>query len=138
MPSQRTIDHIGIVVDDLDAAIARFSTILGTGPDLLRDMPEVGLQVAVFAATNIRIELLRYTGANGFAEQVMGAAAGLNHIALASDDLDADCAALAAAGLVPQSGFPRQGAHGQVAFFQPDPVTATLFELCAAPDHRPA
>lgn len=133
MPSQRTIDHVGIVVDDLEAAITRFTQILGAGPEMMRDMPKVGLRVAMFKAANIRLELLHYTMRDGFAEKVMGEDVGLNHIGIASDDLAGECNRLSEVGLVAQDGFPREGAHGQVLFFERDPGTGILFELCSPP-----
>ncbi|MCW5770129.1 MAG: hypothetical protein KIT16_00735 [Rhodospirillaceae bacterium] len=77
------------------------------------------------------MELLQYTGKNdGFARQVMGERTGLNHISARVDDIGAAMAALGAKGLRAMDGFPRQGAHGQVAFFAPEPTTGLLFEIC--------
>ena len=39
-------------------------------------------------------------------------------------------AALAADGVQPMDGFPRRGAHGQIAFLNRDPRTGVLVELC--------
>jgi catechol 2,3-dioxygenase-like lactoylglutathione lyase family enzyme len=38
------IDHIGIIVRDLEAAIERFSALLGGLAPQRRDLPDVGLQ----------------------------------------------------------------------------------------------
>lgn len=130
MTAARTIDHIGIVVDDLDKAVRRYSALLGTTPELQREMTDVGLRVAMFRAANIRIELLQYTGQDSFARTVMGGESGLNHVAVAANDLAAETARLAKEGLVVQPGFPRRGAHGQVTFFERDPMTGVLLELC--------
>ena len=56
---------------------------------------------------------------------------GLNHISARVDDVEASVAQLGAAGFKVMNGFPRQGAHGIVAFFEPDPTTGLLFEVCA-------
>jgi methylmalonyl-CoA/ethylmalonyl-CoA epimerase len=124
------IDHIGIVVADLDAAVSRLKPLFG---DRIRmkELADVGLRVAEFRAANVTVELLQYTGKNdAFARQVMGERLGLNHISARVEDVERSLAALSAAGLQPQAGFPRQGAHGRVAFFEPDPVTGLLFEIC--------
>ncbi|RPH65762.1 MAG: methylmalonyl-CoA epimerase, partial [Burkholderiales bacterium] len=55
------IDHIGIVVDDLEPAIAALSRMLPGAPLTLRSVPDAGLEVAEFAAANLIVELLRYT-----------------------------------------------------------------------------
>lgn len=129
------IDHIGIIVADLDAAVSRLKPLFG---DRIRmkDLVDVGLRVAEFQAANVTVELLQYTGKDdAFARQVMGDRLGLNHVSARVENVDDALAALRAAGLRPQAGFPRQGAHGRVAFFEPDPVTGLLFEICQ-PDVR--
>ena len=129
------IDHIGIIVADLDAAVSRLKPLFG---DRIRmkELVEVGLRVAEFRAANVTVELLQYTGKDdAFARQVMGDRLGLNHVSARVADVERSLAELRAAGLRPQAGFPRQGAHGRVAFFEPDPVTGLLFEICQ-PDAR--
>jgi methylmalonyl-CoA epimerase len=125
------IDHLGIVVADLDQAIARLSPLLGT-PDVVKELPEVGLRVAEIHAANLTIELLQYTdrGDVAFARRTMGEQPGLNHVSVRVDDVYASVAALAGHGFAPMDGFPRRGSHGRVAFFHPDPVTGLLFEVC--------
>lgn len=129
------IDHIGIIVEDLDAAIARFRVLLGTEP-VRRDMPDVGLSIAEFRTANVGIELIAYAGEAEFARRVMGEEAGLNHIAVSVADVEAEARRLRPEGLEPQPGFPRAGAHGEVLFFERDPETGLLLEICR-PDPDP-
>jgi methylmalonyl-CoA/ethylmalonyl-CoA epimerase len=124
------IDHIGIVVADLDAAVSRLKPLFGERIQI-KDLVDVGLRVAEFRAANVTVELLQYTGKNdAFARQVMGERLGLNHVSARVENVERSLAALSAAGLRPMAGFPRQGAHGRVAFFEPDAVTGLLFEIC--------
>ena len=124
------IDHIGIIVADLDQAIERLRPLFGV-PARTRELAEVGLRVAEFDATNVVIELLQYTqGESGFAQQVMGQRLGLNHLSARVTDVEQSITDLRQAGFTPLPGFPRQGAHGRVAFFEPDAVTGLLFEVC--------
>lgn len=124
------IDHIGIIVADLEAAIVQFTLLFGT-PKMIKEMPENGLRVAEFDTENVTVELLQYTGENdAFAREVMGERLGLNHISAAVPDLDQSVADLSGAGFRIMDGFPTQGAHGQVAFFHPDDTTGLLFEVC--------
>jgi methylmalonyl-CoA/ethylmalonyl-CoA epimerase len=124
----RKIDHIGIIVKDLEAAVARLGVLFGKAH--IKDLPEVGLRVAEFRAANVTVELLQYTGDCEFARRVMGSRIGLNHLSLHVEDTERSIEELRAAGFVPMQGFPRQGAHGRVAFFEPDAVTGLLFEIC--------
>jgi methylmalonyl-CoA/ethylmalonyl-CoA epimerase len=124
------IDHIGIVVADLDQAVEKLKPLFGM-PARTKELPEVGLRVAEFDAANLVIELLQYTdGPNSFAQQVMGQRLGLNHLSARVADVEHSITDLRQAGFIPMAGFPRQGAHGRVAFFEPDAVTGLLFEVC--------
>ena len=125
------VDHIGIVVDELEPAIAAMARMLPGAPLRRRPVPDAGLDVAEFHAENLIVELLRYTdGGAGFGRAVMGGAPGVNHLSLAVPDLDAALGALRAGGVEPMAGFPRRGAHGRIAFLQREPNTGLLFELC--------
>lgn len=126
------VDHVGIVVDDLEQAIAAFERLLGTPPSAVKELTDAGLRVAEFEVANLTIELLAYTGAgDGFAKSVMGARAGLNHVTLRVADVEAAVADFAAAGIRVMAGFPRPGAHGRIAFFEPETTAGALIEVCA-------
>jgi methylmalonyl-CoA epimerase len=123
------IDHIGIIVADLDLAVKKLSPLFGAAT--IKELPDVGLRVAEFqAANNITIELLQYRGEAAFARQVMGERLGLNHLSARVADTDQAVEELQRSGFEPMAGFPRQGAHGRVAFFHPDAVSGLLFEVC--------
>jgi methylmalonyl-CoA/ethylmalonyl-CoA epimerase len=129
------IDHIGIVVADLDDAMARLAPLFGVAP-AVKELADVGLRVAEYRAANVVIELLQYTSeGESFARSVMGSRVGLNHISARVADVERSIADLSAAGLRPMEGFPRRGAHGRVAFFEPDGVTGLLFEICQPDTH---
>jgi methylmalonyl-CoA epimerase len=126
-----TIDHIGVIVDALEPAILAWSRILPGAALTRRSLPEVGLEVAEFEAANVSIELLQYSGREGgFAREVMGGELGVNHVSIDVADLDAALGRLATQGVEPMPGFPRRGAHGQIAFMRRDPSVGMLVELC--------
>lgn len=129
--SKAHIDHIGIIVDNLEASVAMFSGLLGAGPDKRKDMPDVGLKIAEFETANITIELLQYSGKNAaFAKEVMGEESGVNHFSLAVGNISDAIAGMEATGAEMMKGFPRQGAHGRVAFFDPKTTGNILLEIC--------
>ena len=124
------IDHIGIIVSDLERAAAKLRPLFGEN-SAIKELPEAGLRVAEFRAANVVIELLQYADGNAqFARRVMGERPGLNHISARVENVERAIADLTAAGFRAMEGFPRQGAHGRVAFFEPDRVTGLLFEVC--------
>ena len=125
------VNHIGIIVADLEAGIAMFKRLFGDDTASIKEMPEVGLRIAVFAATNVAIELLQYTGTNDeFAKRTMGESPGVNHISFGVEKLADAIAELEAAGAEIMDGFPRQGPHGSVAFFEPASTGGVLLEVC--------
>lgn len=125
------VDHIGVIVADLDAAVRTFEVLFGGPPKAVKTLDEAGLRVAEFEAANITIELIEYLepGAS-FARSVMGAGAGINHLSLRVDDVGAAIRALEGAGVKTMEGFPTRGAHGRVAFFDPATTHGLLFEVC--------
>ena len=123
------IDHIGLMVADLDAAVERLRPVFGDDISY-KDLPQYELRTAVFQTANLAIELLQYAGEAAFARGVMGSRLGLNHVSAQVADAEASIAALKARGFAVQDGFPADGVHGRVAFFEPDDVTGLLFEIC--------
>ncbi|MDP6259607.1 MAG: VOC family protein [Rhodospirillales bacterium] len=129
--SRLRIDHLGIIVADLDKAIERFRFLIGGKPAYTKDMPDVGLRIATFEAENISLELIEYVGPeSNFAKEVMGNEIGLNHISIGVNDLNKAINEFTEAKFKIMDGFPREGSHGQVAFFRRDNDTGLLFEIC--------
>lgn len=129
------IDHIGIVVADLDTAIDRLKPVFGDDIEI-KELPDVGLRVADFRTRNLTIELLQYTGDNNgdasvFARGVMGDHPGLNHVSARVENVEEAVRDLGEKGFTAMDGFPMQGAHGRVAFFHPDDTTGLLLEVCS-------
>ena len=117
------------MVADLDAAVERLRPVFGDDVSY-KDLPQYEIRTAIFHTANLAIELLQYTGAAAFARGVMGSRLGLNHVSAEVADAEASIAALKERGFAVQEGFPADGAHGRVAFFEPDDVTGLLFEIC--------
>lgn len=128
-----TIDHIGIIVADLEAAVDRLRPVFGDHVTI-KELADVELRVAEFQTANLTVELLQYTGPAELARQVMGDRLGLNHVSARVADVDGAVAALDDKGFTMMEGFPRAGAHGRVAFFHPDDTTGLLFEVCQPDD----
>ena len=124
------IGHIGIVVADMDESVALFGRLFGLEPSERRDMPEVGVRIAMFETANVTLELVQHTGEGGRAREIVGGRVGINHISLDVDHLGDSIAAMEQAGARTKPGFPLQGVHGQVAFFEPETTGGLLLEIC--------
>jgi methylmalonyl-CoA/ethylmalonyl-CoA epimerase len=128
------VDHIGIIVENLDESISLFERLFGVRPIVLKEMTDVGLRIAQIKTENVDIELIQYTTEEeGFARKVMGSRPGINHIAIGVKDVGTSSKNLDDQGARLMDGFPRQGSHGRVAFFEPDSTQGILFEICEHP-----
>jgi len=126
-----TIDHIGIIVDDLDKAVEMFEDFFQMKPTKVTEMTDVGLKIAHLEARNIDLELIQYTGdEDSFGRRVMGDRKGVNHLSIQVENTDSVLKTLQDKGLRVMEGFPRTGSHGRVAFFEPETTREILLEIC--------
>jgi hypothetical protein len=86
--------------------------------------------VAHFHAQNIEIELIQYTTEDTFGQKVMGPEKGINHLSVRVKDIRKALKDCQHKGLKVMEGFPREGSHGQVAFFEPHTTEGILLEIC--------
>lgn len=125
------VDHIGIIVRDLDHTLALWEKLFALKPTAIRDMPEAGLRIAHLEARNVEIELLQYTTEEeSLGRKAMGASPGVNHLSIRVDRVDDSVQAYRRKGVIVQEGFPRQGSHGRIAFFEPETTDGILMEIC--------
>jgi len=125
------LNHVAIVVPDLDAAAAVYRDILGAVVSDPTPLPEFGVTVRFVDLPNTRIELLHPLGDTSpvapFLER--NKSGGMHHICLEVDDIVAARDELVAAGVRPL-GEPKPGAHGKpVVFMHPADLSGTLVEL---------
>jgi len=131
------LDHVGLVVEDLEAASEALERVLGP-PLESRALPEVGLEARIFQVGSVAVEVLRFRGpVPGIDPGVTRARQGIHHLAFRVPDLEAVLARLASAGVRPLEGFPRPGLHGPIAFVR-DPITGALVELVQGEGGRDA
>ena len=131
------IDHIGMATADLEAASAPYRAI-GLEPlGADEDVASQAVRVRAFKAGDSLIELLMPLDASspihGFLER---RGAGLHHLALRVDQLEAEIARLQALGAVFISAVPRVGRAGtRVVFLHPKWCGGVLIELVEHAQH---
>lgn len=125
------IDHIGIAVTDIDAAVAFYSTVFGVTEWERIDMPERAMRVAVARYGDSAVELIAPTSPEAaFAKYLAEKGPGMHHIAYRVDDITRALATLSAQGIRLVDEQPRPGLHGTlVAFVHPKATMGTLIEL---------
>ena len=128
------VSHIGIAVADLDAAIERYTLMLGRPPKVVEEVADMGVKVAVFESEDAvggHIELLAATDPdNSIGRFVAREGEGLHHVCIYVDDIEERLAALKAEGLRLIDETPRVGALGnRIAFVHPESGHGVLIEL---------
>ena len=125
------IDHLGIAVRDLESAIARYTVLVGHGPDHLEEVPSQKVRVAMFAVGESRIELLQATAPDSpIAKFIDKRGEGMHHVCFKVPDLQKALDRLAKEGLEVLPGAGGDGADGsRIAFLHPKSGNAVLIEL---------
>ena len=125
------LDHIGIAVDDLDAALAFYKDALGLEVDATEDVPSQGVRAHFVRVGPAALELLEATSEESPIRRfVSRRGAGIHHITLRVDDIAAALARLKAHGVRLVDETPREGAEGAlVAFVHPASAHGVLVEL---------
>jgi methylmalonyl-CoA epimerase len=126
----KKIDHIAIVVEDLDRALGVYRDALGLTVTGVREMPEQDVRMAFLPSGDSEIELLEPLSADsGIGKYLAKRGEGLHHICLEVDDIAATLADLKAKGSQLIDEAPRQGAYGKIAFIHPKGAHGVLVEL---------
>lgn len=127
------LNHVAIVVPDLEAASRLYRDTLGANVSGAVDMPAHGVTTVFVELPNTKIEFLHPLGDGspiaGFLEK--NPSGGMHHVCYEVDDIIAARDKLKAAGArVLGDGEPRIGAHDKpVLFLHPKDFCGTLVEL---------
>lgn len=126
------IDHIAIVVKDLEATIALYTQTLGFTPVYREIVADQGIEAVGLQAGESIIELLRPLDESSPIAKYRGdAETRLHHTAYRVDDIEAKLADLKSKGVRLIDEHPRAGAHrNQIAFLHPKSTQGVLIELC--------
>jgi len=128
--SIQRVDHIAIVVEDLEAALATYRDALGIELDHIAEIPDQGVKVAFLPIGDGEVELLEpLSPDSGIGKYLAKRGEGLHHICLEVDDIEAALAELKAGGVALIDESPRSGAHGRIAFIHPKGAHGVLIEL---------
>jgi len=126
----KKVDHIGIVVRDIEEALKVFRDALGLPLAHVQEVPEQAVKVAFLPVGDCEIELVEPTTADsGVARFLERRGEGLHHLCFEVDDIEAALRELAAKGFRLMDKQPRQGAMGRVTFLHPKNAHGVLIEL---------
>ncbi len=126
-----TLDHIGIAVEDLDAAIDLYREKLGFVVEAIEEVPGFGVKVAFLPLGEGKVELVQpVSGDSAMSKFLEKRGPGFHHLCFRVEDIRAELVRLEAAGVQLVDREPREGAHGTlVAFLHPKSTGGVLIEL---------
>jgi len=125
------LDHVAIVVNDLDESVPLYERILGVNPVSIRDVPDQSVRAAFFEVGNgVDVELIQPTEPDSdIARFLKKRGQGVHHICFKVDDVDKELNAMAGKGV---ELIDRQGKNeitGRVGFLHPRATGGVLIEL---------
>jgi methylmalonyl-CoA epimerase len=116
----KKINHIGVVVKDLQEAGKAYQHGLGIHLEKWAEIPDVQLKIGVLKLGEVEIELLEYGNPDlPIVKALRGDRPGINHICYEVEGFAKVLEKLQANGFRLVEGFPRKGVHGTIAFLIP-------------------
>jgi methylmalonyl-CoA/ethylmalonyl-CoA epimerase len=132
------VDHVGVAVDDLEAALALYRDTLGMPLVHRETVTEQGVEAALLDVGESHIELLAPLGPDTAVGKFLARKGpGLHHVAYRVESVDEALAALSKAGMRLIDEQPRTGIrNSRVAFVHPSSTGGVLTEIVQpAGDH---
>lgn len=127
------IDHIAIIVRDLEQALLFYRDMLGIVPREMKDVPSEQVRIAFLpmgGPNGSEIELLQpMTSDAGLAKFLEKRGEGMHHICLQVDNIDTALRDLQAQGASVLDEQPRIAAEGRAIFLHPKGTHGVLLEL---------
>jgi len=127
----RGIHHVGVAVENLDAALATYEQLFGAEVEHRATVPDQGVRAASLKIGAGRVELLEPLGEETTVGRFLAKRGpGMHHVAYEVGDLQRALDELTVAGADLIDVEPRPGLFGlEVAFVHPDSVHGVLSEV---------
>ena len=124
------IDHVGVAVKDIDAAMAFFKKVFDVPDAEIALMEDQGVRATLIEVGQTRLELLEPTSPEtGVGKFIERRGEGLHHLAFNVTDIGGKLQTLKTLGLDLIDQNPREGLSGTIAFVHPRSVFGILTEL---------
>ncbi len=127
----RGIHHLGVAVEDLDAAVALYETTFGMALVHRETVTEQGVEAVLFDVGENHVELLRPLGPDTPVGKFLAKKGpGLHHVAYQVADIESALAGLRDTGVRMIDETPRTGIrNSRVAFVHPKSAGGLLTEI---------
>src|SRR2546428_3640220 len=132
-PMPKRIDHVAIIVRDIEQALLFYRDTLGIAPSEIKQVPTEQVRIAFLpmgGPGGSEIELIEPTTADSSLSNFLEKRGeGLHHICLEVDDIDAALAEMQEKGAPVLDKQPRIAAEGRAIFIHPKGTSGVLLEL---------
>ncbi len=126
------IEHIGIAVANLEAAIEFYEKVIGLKCYSIESVPDQKVRTAFFMIGETKIELLEPTDPEGpVGKFIEKRGEGIHHIAFAVKNIEEQLKHAEKLGVKLIDAVPRKGADNlDIAFLHPKSASGVLIEIC--------
>jgi methylmalonyl-CoA/ethylmalonyl-CoA epimerase len=131
MPNIKSVNHVAVVVEDMEKSLGFWRDALGIQMKEMRDEPAEASQVAFLPLAGSEVELVQpTTNDSGIAKYLAKRGPGMHHICLEVDDIAGMLAQLKSKGVRLINEEPRKASDGKkYAFVHPESTGGVLVEL---------
>jgi methylmalonyl-CoA/ethylmalonyl-CoA epimerase len=131
MPTIKQLNHVAILVEDLESALSFWRDALGLEVSHIEAVPEQQAVVAFLPTGNTILELVKPTSDDsGSARYLEKRGPGIHHLCFEVEDLEAHLNKLEREGVRLVNSEPVIGAEGtKIAFIHPESTHGVLIEL---------
>jgi methylmalonyl-CoA/ethylmalonyl-CoA epimerase len=131
MPKITAVNHVAIVVEDMEKSLLFWRDALGIQLHELRDVPAEQSQVAFLPVAGAEVELVMpTTGDSGIAKYLAKRGQGMHHLCLEVDDIEGMLSQLKMKNIRLINEEPRIAADGKkYTFIHPESTGGVLVEL---------
>ena len=124
------VNHIGLAVEDIEAALPFWRDALGISLDHVEDVPSQRSRVAFLSVGESEVELVQPIGEDsGLAKFLLSRGPGMHHLCLEVDDIAGMLAQLKAKGIHLINETPQELEGRRMAFIHPKSTGGVLVEL---------
>jgi methylmalonyl-CoA/ethylmalonyl-CoA epimerase len=130
VPEIKEIDHVAIVVKDIDSALGFWRDVLGLNLDHIEDVPSQASRVAFLPTGNSEVELVQPTDPeSGLAKYLEKRGEGMHHLCMEVDDIVGMLVLLKDKGIHLINEEPIELPGRKMAFIHPKAANGVLVEL---------
>lgn len=128
----KSLNHIGIAVNDLERSVEKFKTIFNITDIHYEVVESQKVNIASFQIGEIKIELTAPTGPDSpIAKFIEKRGEGIHHLAFETFGIEDELNRLGNSDIQLINEKPTEGAHNmKIAFLHPKSTNGVLIELC--------